>query len=115
MVQREHIIGLYKPDQAKESCGFGLIAHQHGETSHELVSTACIALTRMTHRGAIAVDGKTGDGCGLLMQLPQSFFRQVAKEEGVRSEQISQLANAGAQEVSGVFSRPSEAPPRLLP
>ena len=84
MIQSDHIEGLYNPEKAKESCGFGLIAHQHGETSHELVSTACTALARMTHRGAIAVDGKTGDGCGLLMQFPESFFRQLAEEEGMR-------------------------------
>jgi len=84
MHQREHIKGLYRPEQAKESCGFGLIAHQHGEVSHELVSTACTALARMTHRGAVAADGKTGDGCGVLMQFPDSFFRQVAEEDGIR-------------------------------
>ena len=84
MNQFDHVDGLYKPEQAKESCGFGLIAHQHGEASHELVSTACKALTRMTHRGAVAVDGKTGDGCGVLMQFPESFFRQVAEDDGIR-------------------------------
>jgi len=83
MKQRDQIKGLYRPDQAKESCGFGLIAHQQGEASHELVSTACKALARMTHRGAIAVDGKTGDGCGVLMQFPESFFRDLAEEEGL--------------------------------
>lgn len=40
MTQRDHIEGLYRPEQAKESCGFGLIAHQHGEPSHELVRAA---------------------------------------------------------------------------
>ena len=84
MKQRDHIKGLYRPEQAKDSCGFGLIAHQHGEKSHDLISTACKALARMTHRGAIAVDGKTGDGCGVLMQFPKSFFRKVAKDEGFR-------------------------------
>ena len=84
MNQSKHTKGLYRPEQAKDSCGFGLIAHQHGEASHELVSTACTALTRMTHRGAIAVDGKTGDGCGVLMQFPDSFFRQVAEEDDMR-------------------------------
>ncbi len=83
MQQRAHIEGLYDPENAKESCGFGLIAHQQGEVSHELVETACTALTRMTHRGAVAVDGKTGDGCGLLLQFPEGFFRQVAEEEGM--------------------------------
>ena len=83
MELRRHIKGLYRPENAKESCGFGLIAHQQGEASHELVKTACTALTRMTHRGAVAVDGKTGDGCGVLMQFPESFFRQVAADEGM--------------------------------
>ena len=84
MKQTNHVNGLYKPENAKESCGFGLIAHQHGKPSHELVSTACTALTRMTHRGAVAVDGKTGDGCGVLMQFPESFFRQIAEDEEIR-------------------------------
>ncbi|MGB7451881.1 MAG: glutamate synthase large subunit [Lysobacterales bacterium] len=83
MQQRDHIKGLYRPERAKDSCGFGLIAHQHGKASHELVDTACKALTRMTHRGAIAVDGKSGDGCGVLMKFPQSFFKKVAKDEGM--------------------------------
>ena len=84
MEHREHIKGLYQPEHAKDSCGFGLIAHQHGKASHELISTACKALARMTHRGAVAVDGKTGDGCGVLMRFPKSFFKKVAKEEGMR-------------------------------
>ena len=84
MEQYKHIKGLYRPEKAKESCGFGLIAHQHGEASHELMTTACTALARMTHRGAVAADGKTGDGCGVLMQFPGSFFREIAEEEGMR-------------------------------
>ncbi len=84
MKQNNQIQGLYRPENAKDSCGFGLIAHQHGKPSHELVKTACTALTRMTHRGAVAADGKTGDGCGVLMQFPESFFRQVAKDDNIR-------------------------------
>ncbi len=83
MIHRDHIKGLYRPEQAKESCGFGLIAHQHGQQSHELVNTACVALARMTHRGAVDADGKTGDGCGILMQFPQSFFRQLAEDQNL--------------------------------
>jgi len=83
MPNRDHQRGLYWPERAKDSCGFGLIAHQYGETSHELIQTACAALARMTHRGAVAADGKTGDGCGVLMQFPKSFFKKVAKEEGI--------------------------------
>ncbi len=72
--------GLYRLDEFKDNCGFGLIAHLKGQTSHKLLQTAIEALTCMTHRGGIAADGKTGDGCGLLIQKPDSFLREVAKE-----------------------------------
>jgi glutamate synthase (NADPH/NADH) large chain len=62
--------GLYQPDEFKDNCGFGLIAHMQGEPSHTLLQTAIEALTCMTHRGGINADGKTGDGCGLLIQKP---------------------------------------------
>ncbi|PJE78906.1 Glutamate synthase [NADPH] large chain [invertebrate metagenome] len=68
--------GLYDPTAFKDNCGFGLIAHIEGEQSHELLQTAIHSLTCMTHRGGIAADGQTGDGCGLLLQLPDSFFRE---------------------------------------
>lgn len=73
--------GLYRLDEFKDNCGFGLIAHLKGEPSHKLLSTGIEALTCMTHRGGIAADGKTGDGCGLLIQKPDSFLRHVAKTE----------------------------------
>src|SRR6188768_3628125 len=72
--------GLYQLDEFKDNCGFGLIAHLKGKTSHRLLTTAIEALTCMTHRGGINSDGKTGDGCGLLIQKPDSFLRAVAKE-----------------------------------
>ena len=72
--------GLYQLDEFKDNCGFGLIAHLKGTTSHRLLSTAIEALTCMTHRGGINSDGKTGDGCGLLIQKPDGFLRAVAKE-----------------------------------
>ncbi len=73
---------LYDHSVQRENCGFGLIAHQHGEASHKLIKTAISALDRMQHRGGIAADGKTGDGCGLLLQKPDSFFRAVAEDNG---------------------------------
>lgn len=72
--------GLYRLDEFKDNCGFGLIAHLQGETSHRLLKTAIEALTCMTHRGGIAADGKTGDGCGLVLQKPDSFMRRAAKQ-----------------------------------
>jgi glutamate synthase (NADPH/NADH) large chain len=75
-------MGLYNPQLEKDNCGFGLIAHMEGEASHKLVRTAISSLARMAHRGGIAADGKTGDGCGVLLQKPDSFFKAVAREEG---------------------------------
>ena len=74
--------GLYRLDEFKDNCGFGLIAHLKGKPSHKLLATGIEALTCMTHRGGIAADGKTGDGCGLLIQKPDSFLRAVAAEQG---------------------------------
>ncbi len=72
--------GLYNQDEFKDNCGFGLIAHLKGDTSHKLLRTAIEALTSMTHRGGIAADGRTGDGCGLLIQKPDAFLRNIAAE-----------------------------------
>ena len=62
--------GFFNPKEFKDNCGFGLIAHMHGDPSHDLLQKAIESLTCMTHRGGIAADGKTGDGCGLLLQMP---------------------------------------------
>ena len=73
-------MSLYHPNDSKDNCGFGLIAHINGKASHTLVETAIHGLHRMQHRGGIAADGKTGDGCGLLLQKPDSFFTEIARE-----------------------------------
>ncbi len=75
-------MSLYDPKLERDNCGFGLLAHMEGEASHKLVRLAMSALARMQHRGGISADGKTGDGCGLLLQKPDSFFRAVAEEKG---------------------------------
>ena len=72
--------GLYNPDDVRDNCGFGLIAHMSGDASHRLLQVAIESLTCMTHRGGIAADGRTGDGCGLLMQMPEGFMRALAAE-----------------------------------
>ena len=66
----------------RDNCGFGLIASIDNRATHKNVEDALTALSRMMHRGAIAADGKSGDGSGLLFSLPEKFFRKVAKESG---------------------------------
>ena len=103
--------GLYNINEFKDNCGFGLIAHLEGEQSHKLLSTAIESLTCMTHRGGIAADGKTGDGCGLLIQKPDSFLRAAAQQAcgldlpelyGVGAIMLSQEAAQQAAEKAAV-------------
>ncbi|MBT8092875.1 MAG: glutamate synthase large subunit, partial [Gammaproteobacteria bacterium] len=79
-----NVKNLYDPAFERDSCGFGLIANLDDLPSHWVVKTAISALTRLTHRGAVAADGKTGDGCGLLLKSPKSFLRAVAAECGFK-------------------------------
>jgi len=75
--------GLYDPAFDRDSCGFGLIANLDDLPSHSVVETAIAALKRLTHRGAVAADGKTGDGCGLLIRAPVDFLRERARDAGI--------------------------------
>jgi glutamate synthase (NADPH/NADH) large chain len=76
------LTGLYSPEFEKENCGFGLIANMDDKASHWVVKTAIESLMNMTHRGGVAADGCTGDGCGLLMNKPQNFLKAAAAKEG---------------------------------
>lgn len=66
----------------RDNCGFGAIANIKNQPSHSIVEDAITALERMMHRGAIAADGKSGDGSGLLFAMPNEFMRHIAKEAG---------------------------------
>src|SRR5215467_11482096 len=79
--------GLFKESYERDSCGFGLIANLDDQPSRWLVDTAITSLNRLTHRGAIATDGKTGDGCGLLLKRPEKFLRALAQESGITLSQ----------------------------
>ena len=79
----EPLRGLYDTAFEKDSCGFGIIANLDDHASHWLVQTALVSLERLEHRGATAADGKTGDGCGILLKQPTAFLRLVAAEAGI--------------------------------
>ncbi|HYM87416.1 MAG TPA: glutamate synthase large subunit, partial [Pseudoxanthomonas sp.] len=78
-----HSQGLYDPNDERDACGFGMVAQLDDQPSRSLVDTAISALSRMTHRGGVAADGLTGDGCGLLIRKPDVFLRALAKEAGI--------------------------------
>ncbi|MFZ2888992.1 glutamate synthase large subunit [Sulfuricurvum sp.] len=76
----------------KDNCGFGLIANIKNRPSHKNLENAITALERMMHRGAVAADGKTGDGSGLLLSLPHEFMRLTAQESGVELPEMYAVA-----------------------
>ncbi|KUJ73852.1 glutamate synthase large subunit [Thiomicrospira sp. XS5] len=75
--------GLYSPEFERENCGFGMIAQMDDKPSHWALQTAIESLANMTHRGGVAADCCTGDGCGLLIKKPDSFLREEAKSLGM--------------------------------
>jgi len=74
--------GLYHPDFEHDACGIGFVANLKGRASHDIVSNALTMLTCMEHRGGTGFDVKSGDGAGILIQIPHSFFAEEAKQLG---------------------------------
>ena len=66
--------GLYHPSFEHDSCGVGFIANIKGSKSHQIISDALTMLERMSHRGACGCETNTGDGAGILIQVPHEFF-----------------------------------------
>ena len=73
--------GLYDPSQEKDSCGVGFVANIKGRPSHQIMLDAYHLNSRMDHRGGCGFEANTGDGAGILMALPKSFFQKLAKTE----------------------------------
>lgn len=73
--------GLYDPANEHDACGVGFVAHIKGEKSHEIVRQGLTILERLHHRGAVGADPRAGDGAGMLMQMPDAFFRDVVDFE----------------------------------
>ena len=67
--------GLYDPSFEHDSCGVSFVAHLRGVASRQLVDTALTALTNLDHRGATGAEPDTGDGAGMLVQVPDRFLR----------------------------------------
>jgi glutamate synthase (NADPH/NADH) large chain len=74
---REHGVGLYDPGRQHDACGVGFVVNIRGERSHSIIADAIQALCNLEHRGAIGGDNKTGDGAGILFQIPHDFFTRV--------------------------------------
>src|ERR1700716_4058142 len=75
---------LYDPSDEHDACGVGFVANGSGRPGHDVVERALEALCNLTHRGAVDADGRTGDGAGILTQLPARFFKREAERLGHR-------------------------------
>ncbi len=76
--------GLYDPALDKDSCGVGFIADIKGRKSHKIVDDALAILCNLEHRGAVGADPRAGDGAGILVQIPHTFFVKVADKLGFK-------------------------------
>ncbi|MEH6545443.1 MAG: hypothetical protein V7701_03385, partial [Sneathiella sp.] len=74
--------GMYDPAEEKDNCGVGLVAAIDGKPSRAVVAAGIDALKAVWHRGAVDADGKTGDGCGIHVQIPQDFFKEHITRTG---------------------------------
>jgi len=108
--------GLYDPENEQDSCGVGMIVHMKGQPSHKIVSDAKSLLCNMTHRGAVGADSRDGDGAGVMVGMPDSFFRrEVDRDLDVTLPPLGQYAignvffkpgdPATLEEHKGIFSR----------
>lgn len=86
--------GLYLPEFEHDNCGAGFICSLKGKKSNDIIHKALEILDRLEHRGAVSADGKTGDGAGILIDIPHSFFKQVCDFD---------LPETGSYAVANVF------------
>ncbi len=89
--------GLYNPANEHDACGVGFIAHMRGERSHNIIENGLSMLENLTHRGAVGADPLMGDGAGMLVQIPDRFFREEMAENGI------ELPQAGLYAVGHIF------------
>ena len=95
--------GLYDPANEHDACGLGFVANIKNVKSHDIVRDGLTILENLEHRGAVGADPKAGDGVGMLIQMPDAFFRKVT------SELAFDLPEEGAYGVGMVFLPPDDA------
>ena len=83
---------LYSPEQERDACGVGFVADISGKRDYRILDMALECVTNLTHRGAVDADAKTGDGAGVLFQIPRAFFAEEAAQLGARLERPEDLA-----------------------
>ncbi|MEO1070103.1 MAG: glutamate synthase subunit alpha, partial [Cyanobacteria bacterium J06638_6] len=95
--------GLYHPQYEHDACGVGFVVHMKGAQSHSIVQQGLKILVNLTHRGAVGAEANTGDGAGILLQMPHRFMAKVAAAEGIT------LPEPGHYGVGFFFSSPNDS------
>ncbi len=83
--------GLYHPSHEHDACGMGFVVNLNGEKSHDIIRKGIDILINLTHRGACGCDPETGDGAGILIQIPHEFFARECAKLGFRSARSGPL------------------------
>lgn len=83
---------LYKPEFEHDACGIGALASIKGERSHQILDDALSVLVNLEHRGGVGLERNTGDGAGILFQVPHRFFRKEAQKCGISCPQRATTA-----------------------
>ena len=86
--------GLYLPDYERDACGVGFVCHIKGKASHRIVDEALQMLENMSHRGACGCESDSGDGAGIMVSMPDKFFRREAMKWGIKLPPYGQYAVA---------------------
>lgn len=94
--------GLYRPDFERDSCGVGFVANVKGQKSHEIVQQALMVLDNLRHRGACGCEANTGDGAGILLQIPHHFLKEECAKEKIN------LPAAGEYGVGMIYLSPKQ-------
>src|ERR1035438_4596701 len=76
--------GLYDPQFEHDSCGVGFVVDIKGRKSHKIIRDALTVLINLNHRGACGCEANTGDGAGILMQIPHGFFKEVSRKDKIK-------------------------------
>src|ERR1700720_674458 len=76
--------GLYDPQFETGACGVGFVVNIKGRKSHKIVRDALTVLINLNHRGACGCEANTGDGAGILMQMPHGFFKEVSRKDKIK-------------------------------
>ncbi|MDR0852255.1 MAG: glutamate synthase large subunit [Clostridiales Family XIII bacterium] len=98
--RKAHEQGLYDPKYEHDACGIGMIVNIDGRKTHKLIDDAVEVLKNMAHRGGLGSEPETGDGAGILLQIPHEFFKKATAHYGI------ELPEEGEYGVAMLFASP---------